>query len=80
MAHRLVGILSSTSWHLRKDIEENLVALKREAAGEIETEIARRLELPEDVRALDTRLRALLRVKRRWEQAGDFAHGGFRIP
>ena len=69
MAHRLIELLSSTSWHLAKDIEENLVALKREATGEIEAEIARRLEQREEVRPLDMRLRALLRVKRRWERA-----------
>lgn len=69
MARRLIGFLSSTPWHLGKDIEKCLVALKREAAGEIEKEIARRLEHPEDVRAQDIRLRALLRIKRRWEQA-----------
>jgi hypothetical protein len=68
MARRLLGLLSSTSWHLRKDIEKNLVFLKLEAAGEIEKEIAQRLGQPEDVRARDVRLRALLRVKRRWEQ------------
>ena len=66
MAHRLIEFLSATSWHLAKDIEENLVALKREAAGEIAAEIARRLEQPEDIRAVDSGLRALLRVKRRW--------------
>jgi hypothetical protein len=66
-AHRLIEFLSSTSWHLRKDIEENLVALKREAAGEIEMEIARRLKEPAEVHASDVRLRALLRVKRHWE-------------
>ena len=75
IAHRLIWFLSSTPWHLGKDIEENLVALKREAAGEIEEEIARRLEQPEDVRALDTRLRALLRVKRRWERASTLLPG-----
>jgi len=68
MAHRLIEFLSSTSWHLRKDIEETLVTLKPEAAGQIEAEIARRLEQPEDVRGLDMRLRALLRVKRCWER------------
>ena len=74
-ARRLIEFLSSTSWHLRKDIEENLVTLKPEAAGQIEAEIARRLEQPEDVRGLDMRLRALLRVKRRWEQAIRLATG-----
>jgi hypothetical protein len=67
MVHRLIEFLSSTSWHLGKDIEESLVTFKREAAGKIETETARRLEQPEDIRVLDMRLRALLRVKRRWE-------------
>jgi HEAT repeat protein len=69
IAHRLVKFLASTSWHLQKDIVENLVMLKHEAAGEIEEEIARRLEQREDVRPLDVRLRALVTVKRRWEQA-----------
>ena len=68
IARRLIEFLSSTSWHLWRDILENLVALEREAAGEIEVEIARRLEQREDVRAVDRRLRALLWVKRRWEQ------------
>ncbi len=67
MAHRLTGFLSSTPWHLGKDIEKNLVALKLEAANEIEKEIVLRLEQPEDARGHDVRLRALLRVKRRWE-------------
>jgi len=69
MAQRLIGFLALAPWHLGEDIEKNLVALKPEAAGEIEKEIARRLELPEDVRGHDVRLRALLRVKRRWERA-----------
>jgi len=69
MARRLIGFLPSTSWYLRKDVEENLVSLETEAAGEIESEIARRLEQREDIRAHDMRLRTLLRVKRRWEQA-----------
>jgi HEAT repeat protein len=69
MAHRLIGCLSSNSWRLRKDIEDILVALKREAAGEIEEEIARRLEQPEDLRGQDKHLRSLLRVKRRWQEA-----------
>jgi len=70
MAQRLLELLSSASWHLRKDIEENLVALKREAAGQIEEEIVQRLEQSEEVRTHDVRLRALLRVKHRWERAG----------
>jgi len=69
IAHRLIEFLSSTSWRLWRDILENLDALEHEAAGEIEEEIARRREQREDVRALDVRLRTLLAVKRRWEQA-----------
>jgi hypothetical protein len=70
MARRLMELISSASWHLRKDIEENLVALKREVAGQIEEEIVQRLEQSEEVRTHDVRLRVLLRVKRRWERAG----------
>jgi hypothetical protein len=69
MAHRLIEFLSSTSWRLRKGIEDDLVALEREAAGEIEKEISQRLKQREDVRAIDMPLRVLLSVKRRWEQA-----------
>jgi hypothetical protein len=54
---------------LQKDIVENLVMLKHEAAGEIETEINRLVGQQEDGRAPDGRLRALLGVKRLWEQA-----------
>ena len=68
MAQRLMELLSSASWHLRKDIEENLVALKREVAGQIEEEIVQRLEQSEEVRTHDVRLRVLLRVKRRWDR------------
>jgi hypothetical protein len=60
MARRLIKLLASTSWDLLTDIEETLVALKDEAASEMEKEIARCLE--------PLRLRALLRVKRRWDQ------------
>jgi HEAT repeat protein len=69
MARRLIDLLSSAPWHLRADIVETLFTLKHEAADEIEAEIARRLEQPEDLRAHDMRLRALLMVKRRWEKA-----------
>jgi hypothetical protein len=69
MAHRLIELLASTSWDLLADIEETLVTLKSEAAGEVEKEIARRLKPREDDRVIDMRLRALLRVKKRWEQA-----------
>jgi hypothetical protein len=69
MAQRLIQTLPSSPWHLRQDIEESLILLENEAAVEIDKEIARRLEQPEDLRALDVPLKALLRVKRRWEQA-----------
>jgi hypothetical protein len=69
MARRLIEVLTSAPWHLKQDIEESLLALQDEAAGEIDQEIARRLDQPENVRTLDARLKALLRVKRRWEQA-----------
>jgi HEAT repeat protein len=69
IAHRLVQLLSSSSWYLREDIEDSLVALKDEASDEIEDEIARRMHRPEDVRATDTRLRVLLRVRHRYGKA-----------
>ncbi len=68
MAHRLIGFLSSASWHLQEDIETVLVALRDEAAPEIEEEIARRMRQPEEVRAVDARLRSLLRMKHRFER------------
>jgi hypothetical protein len=69
MAQRLIEALSSAPWHLRLDIEKSLLLLKSEAADEVDKEIAQRLDQPEDVRILDTRLKALLRVKQRWDQA-----------
>lgn len=75
MAHRLLEFLSSNSWQLDKAIEETLVALKPEASNEIEAEIARRLEQPEDVRAHDIRLRVLLRVVQRWDRANTLIPG-----
>ncbi len=69
MARRLIEALSSAPWHLRQDIEESLLSLQDDAAGEIDKEIAERLNQPEEVRTFDMPLKALLRVKRRWEQA-----------
>lgn len=69
MAHRLIGFLSSASWHLQEDIETALVALRDEAAPEIEEEIARRMGQPEEVRAVDARMRSLLRVKHRFARS-----------
>jgi hypothetical protein len=68
MARRLVDFLSSAPWHLQEDIENVLVLLKDEAAEGIDGEIARRMDQPEEARASDERLRALLRVKRRFGQ------------
>ena len=69
MAHRLIGFLSSASWCLQEDIETVLVALRDEAAPEIEEEIARRMGQPEEVRAVDARMRSLLRVKHRFARS-----------
>jgi HEAT repeat protein len=69
MAHRMIGLLASTSWPLRAEIEETLVKLKHEAVHEVAEEISRRLEQPPDIRALDGYLRALLRVEGRWEKS-----------
>jgi hypothetical protein len=69
MARRLLKLLAATSWHLLADIEATLIPLRPEAAGEVDKEIARGLEQQEDRRVIDLRLRALLRVKGRWEQA-----------
>lgn len=69
MARRMIDLLGLAPWPLRGDIEEILVTLKPEAAGEIEEEITQRLQGPEGVQAADVRLRSLLRIKRRWEQS-----------
>jgi hypothetical protein len=70
MARKLMELISSVPWYLQEDIENILVALQDEAAGKIEEEIAERIGQPEEVRRLDARLRALLRVKRRFERIG----------
>ncbi len=68
MARRLLRLLSASSWPLAADIEETLVALRDVAAREMDREIAR-VEQQADDRVMERRLRPLLRVKRRWEQA-----------
>ncbi len=68
IAHRLIKLISSAPWHLRRDIEDNLVALKNEISEEIETEIAQRVKEPEEVRVMDERLRTLLRVRHRFDR------------
>jgi len=66
ISHRLISLISSAPWHLQKDIENILVAFKNESADEIDGEIARRMEQPEEIRKRDQRLQALLRVKRKF--------------
>jgi hypothetical protein len=71
IAHRLIELLSSVPWYLQEDLENLLVTVQDEAAADIEEEIAERMGQPEEVRTLDARLRALLRVKRRFERIGN---------
>lgn len=69
ISHRLIGLVALAPWHLQEDIEDILTALKDESAGEIAGEVAQRNKQPEDLRARDERLRALLRIQRRFETA-----------
>jgi hypothetical protein len=62
---RIRKLLSSTQWHLQEDIEDLLVLLGSDVADDIDEEISRRMEQPEEVRAVDIRLRSLIRVRRR---------------
>ncbi len=66
--HRLVELVSSVPWYLQEDVADMLVALEKESAEEIENEIARRTGQPENIAAVDGRLHALLRVKRRFKK------------
>lgn len=68
MARRLLKLLAASPWHLLADIEETLLSLRPKASGEVGREIARGLK-QQDAGVLDLRLRALLRLKKRWEQA-----------
>lgn len=68
IAYRLTKLISSAPWYLRRDIEDNLVALKNETSEEIEDEIAQRMKQPEEVRVMDERLRTLLRVRHRFDR------------
>jgi hypothetical protein len=65
IARRVMELLSSAPWYLQEDIDEILVLLGADAAAGIEEEISRRMKQPEEVRAVDIRLRSLLRVWRR---------------
>jgi len=65
IARRVMKLLSSAAWYLQEHIEEILVMLGSDAAADIEEEISRRMKQPEEVRAVDIRLRSLIRVWRR---------------
>jgi hypothetical protein len=65
IARRVMKLLSFAPWNLQEDIEEILVLLGADAAADIEGEISRRMKQPEEVRAVDIRLRSLIRVWRR---------------
>jgi len=65
IARRVMKLLSSVPWYLQEDIEEVLVLLGADAAADIEEEISRRMRQPEEARAVDVRLRSLIRVGRR---------------
>lgn len=71
IAHKLIELLSSVPWYLQDDLENILVTLRDEAAAEIEEEIAARMGQSEEIRTLDARLKALLRVKNRFERIGN---------
>jgi len=68
IADRLIELLSLAPWYLQKDIEDNLVALKNESAGKIQDEITQRMDQPQEVQITDNRLRALLRVRHRFDR------------
>ncbi len=64
IARRVLGLLSSVPWELREDVEKILARLEAEAAFDLEEEISRRMEQPEEVRVRDSGLRLLLKVRR----------------
>lgn len=68
IAHKLLGLLSAAPWHLQEDMANVLSVLKDESTREIDDEIGLRMQQPENVRAQDDRLRALLGVKARLER------------
>jgi hypothetical protein len=68
MARRLLKLLAATPWHLLADIEETLISLRPEAAGEVDRQLARGLKQA-NPGAPDPRLRALLRLQKRWDEA-----------
>ena len=68
MASRLIELVSRVSWYLQEGVEDTLVALQDEAAELIAAEISSRMKQPEDIRSVDLRLRALLRIANRYER------------
>jgi HEAT repeat protein len=69
IAVRLIAAISDADWYFRDEIGEVLVEIYDVAWPMIEREIAKRINLPHEKRALDNVLRTLLRVGRRMEGA-----------
>jgi len=63
IAKRILGLLALAPWYLQEDIEEILVQVGSEAAGDIDGEILQRMKQTEGIRAADTRLYALTKVR-----------------
>ncbi len=64
IARSITRLLSSSQWHLQEDIEQILVLLGPDVTADIDEEISRRMKQPEEVRAVDIRLRSLIKVRR----------------
>jgi hypothetical protein len=65
IVRRVVKLLSSIQWYLQEDIEDVLVLPGSDVADDIDEEISWRMKQPEEVRAVDIRLRSLIKVRRR---------------
>ncbi|MBM3294795.1 MAG: HEAT repeat domain-containing protein [Candidatus Aminicenantes bacterium] len=70
MVERLLKLLTEAPWYLREDIVGLLTVLKAEAEPAIDEEIGRRTAQPESLRAVDKRLWALQKVKRKMSDLG----------
>lgn len=68
IAEVLLGFIGSVPWYLQEDMEDVLTALSMEARGEIEEEIAYRMEQPEDTRRMDQRLGILHKLLDRFQR------------
>ncbi|HOT47067.1 MAG TPA: hypothetical protein PLM53_13650 [Spirochaetota bacterium] len=68
IVNRMIEIINAP-WHLRQDIEDILVDMKNESICEIMEEMALSMEMPEEVRMADGRLKALVMVKQRIEES-----------